>query len=227
MVPLFLSILWEWRKDDGSCGETVHSIVEIEVVGCTTCSAFLVTQHNASSRFRFDHVVCELTIQMNIPEYNTELVNNLVYNLDHLMPGNNESYSSAFDYLYDSTDNNFNHSSLSHAAGSQHLASILQQLFFKISDNGTSHNSQPSSSGTLPSSSGSSGALSPSLLSIMSYRPVSSSDAESFRLLSIISLWFVLIINPILVNTLVNTDWAKWLLTLCFPRSFSASSVIC
>lgn len=177
-----------------------------EKTGCIECSVFVANQFiKPSLFFRVDHVVCELSIKMNIPEYNTELVNNVVSNLDHLMPGNNESYAAAFDYLYDSTDNTVEHSSVSSSAGSQQLASILQQLFFKISDNRTSYNIPPGISG-VGSDPSSSGALSPSLLSVVSYLPVSPSDAESYRLLSIISLWFVLIINPILVNILVNID---------------------
>ena len=42
---------------------------------------------------------------MNIPEYNTELGNNVVSNLNHIIPGNNESFPSAYDYLYDNADN--------------------------------------------------------------------------------------------------------------------------
>lgn len=129
---------------------------------------------------------------MNIPEYNTELFNNIFSNLANFIPGNNESSLPTYDYLYDNTDHNTNYS-----GGPQHLETILQQLFSKMSDNQTIHN-MPSSS-NIAFSSSSSGVISPSL-SIVSSLPSSSNDANSYRLLSIISLWFVLIINPVVVK---------------------------
>ena len=136
---------------------------------------------------------------MNIPEYNTKLTNNIVSSLTNIVPGNNESLFSAYDYLYDSTEYNMNNSSMNHFGGSQHLATILQQLFSKMSDNQTTYNIVSSSSS---SSSASSGVLSPSSLPFVSFLPSSSSpsDANSYRLLSIISLWFVVIVNPIVVK---------------------------
>jgi hypothetical protein len=125
---------------------------------------------------------------MNIPEYNTELVNNIVSNLANIVPRNNESFLPAYDYLYDSTDHN-----MSYSGGSQHLETILQQLFSKMSDNQTTHTSSLSFSS-------SSRVISPSSLSLVSSLPSSSNDANSYRLLAIISLWFVLIINPVVVK---------------------------
>jgi hypothetical protein len=126
---------------------------------------------------------------MNIPEYNTELDNNLVSNLANITPGSNESSLSIFDYLYDSTDNNIN-DNVNHTGGPQHLATILQQLFSKMSDNQTIFNIPSSSS---LSSASSTGILSQSL-------PASSNDPNSHNLLSTISFWFVLIVNPIVVK---------------------------
>jgi len=127
---------------------------------------------------------------MNIPEYNTELDNNLVSNLANIAPGSNESSLSIFDYLYDSTDNNIN-DNVNHTGGPQHLATILQQLFSKMSDNQTIFNIPSSSSLSSPSSTG--------ILSRSSL-PASSNDPNSHNLLSTISLWFVLIVNPIVVK---------------------------
>jgi hypothetical protein len=116
---------------------------------------------------------------MNMPEYNTELVNNIVSNLANMVTRSNENSLLSHDYSYDSTDYN-----MSHAAGPQHLETILEQLFSKMSDNQTTYN--------IPSSS--------SLSSSGIIFPLSSSnDANPYRLLAIISLWLVLIINPIVV----------------------------
>jgi len=141
--------------------------------------------------FRFNYLRLDFKIKMNIPEYNTELVNNIVSNLANIVPRNNDSFLPAYDYLYDSTDHN-----MSYSGGPQHLETILQQLFSKMSDNQTTHNI-PSS---LSFSSSSSRVMSPSSLSLVSSLPSSSNDANSYRLLAIISLWFVLIINPFVVK---------------------------
>jgi hypothetical protein len=145
---------------------------------------------------------------MNIPEYNTELVNNIVSNLANIVPRNNESLLPAYDYLYDSIDHN-----MSYSGGPQHLETILQQLFSKMSDNQTTHN--------IPSSSSSS-----SSLSFVSSLPSSSNDANSYRLLAIISLWFVLIINPIVVkiNFVFLPRISKRIFLLC--RFYLVSLVI-
>jgi hypothetical protein len=123
---------------------------------------------------------------MNIPEYNTDLAN-VFSNLAYLIPGNNESSHSTDDYFYDSREYN-----MSYTGGSQHLESILQQLFSKMSDNETASSVSLSSLST--------GMKFPSSLSLISTFPSSSNDANSFRILSFISLWFVLIINPIVVK---------------------------
>ena len=123
---------------------------------------------------------------MNIPEYNTGIANNLVSNLANIVPRYNESLMPAYDYLYDSTDQNTSYSS-----GSQHLALMLQQFFSKMSDNQTMFDLSPSSSSQTKTS--------PSL-SFVSSLPSSSNDADSYRFLAIISLCFVLLINPIVVK---------------------------
>ncbi len=105
---------------------------------------------------------------MYIPEYNTEIANNLVSNLANIVPKYNENIIPAYDYLYDSTDHN-----MSYSGGPQHLATMLQQFFSKMSDNQTIFDLSLSSS---------------------------SNDENSYRFLSIISLWFVLLINPIVVK---------------------------
>ncbi|CAF3059868.1 unnamed protein product [Rotaria sp. Silwood2] len=130
---------------------------------------------------------------MIIPEYNTELVNNFMLNLANKVPGNNESLFPTYDYLNDHTENNMNNN-MSYSGGLQHLSVMFQQLLSKISDNQTTYNTSSSSL-----SSPFSGTLFSSSLSFVSSLPSSVNDANSYRLLSIISLWFVLILNPILI----------------------------
>ena len=139
---------------------------------------------------------------MNIPEYNTDLVSSAVSGLDNMLPTSNETISSVFDYLYDIQDTNVNNNNtLPSPAGSQHLAAILQQLFSKIADNRTALNGHNISSSSAVASSFSlaTGEFSSAFLSLGFHLPISSNGAESYRLLSIVSLWFVLIINPIVV----------------------------
>ena len=95
--------------------------------------------------------------------------------------GPNESAIGPYDYLYDNSDNvNSNGSTSGLFGGSgnepQHLAFMLAQLFSKISDN-------PNNSKTSTSA----GSL-------------SSNETHSYRLLALLSLWFVLILNPIVVR---------------------------
>lgn len=130
---------------------------------------------------------------MSIPEYNTELINNIVSNLANIVPKNDSSIAT-YDYIYDSMDHQINSS-----GGSQHLETILQQLFSKMSDNQTTYNI-PSKSLSALSSASSSSSL--SSLSFVSSLPSLSNDnnKNSFHLLSIISFWIVLIVNPIVVT---------------------------
>ncbi|CAF1382633.1 unnamed protein product [Rotaria sordida] len=130
---------------------------------------------------------------MNIPEYNTELVNSVVLNFANKVQRNNESLFSTYDYLYDNMENNMNNN-MSYSGGLQHLSTMFQQLLSKISDNQTTYNISSSSL-----SSSLSEILFPSSLSSGSSLSSSYNDANSYRLLSIISLWFVLILNPILI----------------------------
>ncbi len=111
---------------------------------------------------------------MNIPEYK----------FGNIIPRSNESFGNG--YLYDSTDHNMNSSE-----DSQHLETILQILFSKMSDDQATYN--------IPSFA-SSGLISPSSLPLGSSLPSSTNDPNSYHLLSIISLWFVLIINPTVVK---------------------------
>ena len=137
---------------------------------------------------------------MTIPEYKTELVNSFT----NIIPGSNESSVSVYEYLYDSTENHVN-TSMSNTGDSQHLATILQQLFSKMSDNQTTYK-LPSSRNLFPSLAG---LLSPSSLSLASSLPQSSKNANSYYILSIISLWFVLIVNPIVVHNFFLSNKMK------------------
>ena len=133
--------------------------------------------------------------------------NNFMANL--LQTSTNESVFSAYDYLYDSNDNNNNNSSSgsnsngfslfgSPASGPQQLASILQELFTKMSDNESSSRN-PSGSNIF----GPSARYPPSFLSLEAFIPSAAlpNTAHSYRFLSLISLWFVLIVNPIVVSS--------------------------
>ncbi len=121
---------------------------------------------------------------MNIPEYNTDIANNFAFNLASIMPKYNESVMPTIDYLYDGTDNN-----TSYSGGSQHLSIMLQQFFLRMSDNQSTFDliSNPLSQ-------------TKTSLSLVSSLPSSSTNENSYRTLSIISFWFVLLINPIVVK---------------------------
>ena len=120
----------------------------------------------------------------------------------------NESFLSAYDYLYDTDDNSKNNSASSNspspfgasAPDSQHLASILHHLllFSKMSDNQSS-----SRTGSGSSAFGSWVTDPASFLSLEGFIPSASlpNTAHSYRFLSLISLWFVLIVNPIVVSS--------------------------
>jgi hypothetical protein len=122
-------------------------------------------------------------------EYNSELTNHIFSNLVNVVSGQqtNESSFLTYDYLYDNMENNTTTTNAS-PSGSHHLATILQQLFSKMSDNQSAY--KPPKNPDLSSSS----------LSFETLLPSSASNANSYRLLSLISLWFVLIVNPIVVR---------------------------
>ena len=147
---------------------------------------------------------------MLISEYSTELVNKVDSNLSHAVPRNNESFPSAYDHVYDNADNTVHNDTMPDFAGSQHLVMILQQLFSKMSDNSTLYNVHSSS-----------------FDSALSFSPSTASAADSYHLLSAVSLWFVLIVNPILVSALADSSFdTLHLSTPPFPRSCLACSAI-
>ena len=128
---------------------------------------------------------------MNMTEYNSELTNHIFSSIANVVSGQqtNESSFLTYDYLYDNMENNINTTNAS-PSGSHHLATILQQLFSKMSDNQSVYKTPKNSD--LSSSSLS--------LSFETLLPSSTTNANSYRLLSLISLWFVLIVNPIVVR---------------------------
>lgn len=130
---------------------------------------------------------------MNIPEYNTGIANDLASNLALLLPKYNQSVLPIHDYLPENTVQNASYSN-----EPNDLASMLQQFFSKLSDNQTMFDL---------SSSASSDMKTPPTLSFVSSLPSTSNNEEnSYRLLAIVSLCFVLLINPIVVNleTFIN-----------------------
>jgi hypothetical protein len=120
--------------------------------------------------------------------------NNIFSNLLNIVSGINESSFSAYDYPYDNIETNNTNYFL---GGPQHLATFLHQLFSKMADNQTTYKTHSNS--TL-SDSGSSSIFPTSLFSFETFLSSSTIDTNSYHILSFISLWFVLIINPIVVN---------------------------
>ncbi|CAF0858442.1 unnamed protein product [Adineta steineri] len=96
-----------------------------------------------------------------------------------IVSGSNESLLSVYDHLDDNTRNNMT----SNTGDSQQFAAMLQQLYSSMSDNQSSYNFPSRSS-----------------LSSSSIRkfPASSNDLNSY-ILSVVSLWFVLLVNPIVI----------------------------
>jgi hypothetical protein len=131
---------------------------------------------------------------MDISDYSTGLVTDVMANLVDIMPSNHSSIS-LFEHLFDSVENNPNNSG-GYSKDSQRLATFLQQLYSKMSDNQSAYHIPPS----LSLSPSSTGVLSASSLSLASSRSASSSNPNTPHVLSIMSLWFVLIVNPIVVR---------------------------
>lgn len=104
-----------------------------------------------------------------------------------------ENFSSNYDYLYDSHENNQQrYQSLNYSGSSQRLAKMLQQLA-KMFNNQSSFPSDLNFP-LLDSTSS-------SLFPYETFLPSSVRNTNSYHLLTSISLWFVLIINPIVVNS--------------------------
>lgn len=124
---------------------------------------------------------------------------NILSNLVNAISGPNETSFSAYDYLYDNNENNNNNNTSSFFGnGPQHLATILQQLFHKMADNQTTYKTQSNS----PLFDSSSSLFPTSLYSFEAVLPPSTSTTNTrfYYILSFLSLWFVLIINPIVVK---------------------------
>jgi hypothetical protein len=121
-----------------------------------------------------------------------DFANTIVSNLVNVISGTNESSYSSYDYPYDTMEYSNNNTSSSGSGGSQHLSKILQQLFSKMSDDETI--SKTSLNSNL------------SLLSFETLLPSSTNNPNSYRLLTLISFWFVLFVNPIVVNPKSKTS---------------------
>jgi hypothetical protein len=120
-----------------------------------------------------------------------DIANTIVSNLFNGISGINESSYSSYDYPYDTMDYYNNNTSSFGSGGSQHLSKILQQLFSKMYDDETiSETSLNSNLSSFPTS----------LLSFETLLPSSATNPNSYRFLSFISFWFVLFVNPIVVN---------------------------
>jgi len=124
-----------------------------------------------------------------------DIANTIVSNLFNGISGINESSYSSYDYSYDTMEYYNNNTSSFGSSGSQHLSKILQQLFSKMSDDETlSETSLNSNLSSFPAS----------LLSFETLLPSSANNPNSYRFLSFISFWFVLFVNPIVVNQKQN-----------------------
>lgn len=137
-------------------------------------------------------------------KYNTGLINNMM----NFTSISNESLSPAYDYLYDNIENNNNTSYSNGDSGSHHLAMILQQLFSKMFDNKTSLKLQTNS---LLSDS--------SLFPYETFLPSSIGNKNSYYLFTTISLWFILIINPIVVKQNKRNLFQIFFFHFCFKDS--------
>lgn len=126
---------------------------------------------------------------MDFADYNTGLFAGLLTNMADDAPGNHSSVSH-FDGLFGGMDGAAS-SNGNHSQNPQHLVTFLQHFFSKMSDNQSALHI-PSSMSAARSSTG--------VLSPASSLPASSNDANTSHVLAILSLWFVLIVNPIVVR---------------------------
>ncbi|UJR20860.1 hypothetical protein I4U23_023970 [Adineta vaga] len=156
-------------------------------------------------------------------EFNSEFANNIISNLVQVVPSTNETSFSTYDYLYDQVEqfSNSNNSYLNRN-GPQHLAAILQQLYYKMSDDKSVDKSLSNSS---LSDSLSPLSFSTSLLSTDSLLPLSNTKRSSYNFLSLLSFWIVLIVNPIVISFGVTGNLlATYILIRCniakLPVSF-------
>ena len=143
-------------------------------------------------------------MKMSFPS--SALESNFFASLMHSKSASNDSIYTAYDFPFDANENPHYNSSLLAPAGesSQHLTSILQQLFNRMSDNNSLFRSYSSSRA---SPSASSTPVYPSFVhSVEILFPSHSPElGRSFHYFALISLWFVLIINPIVVTTHSST----------------------
>lgn len=118
------------------------------------------------------------------------------------MIATNDNWFDSFDDNYYNLDATPNNNNLSSIGGSSHLA-ILRELFSRMSDNRTSFNTHTNSNvaAAANSSSLATGEFPSVFFFPVFHLPMSTADAESYRLLAKVSLWFVLIVNPIVVRT--------------------------
>ncbi|CAF1347590.1 unnamed protein product [Adineta steineri] len=159
-------------------------------------------------------------------EFNTELPNSILTNIINVASSTNDSLYAAYDYLSDNNDQqitiNNSKAMYSNGNGPQHLATILQQLFSKMSDEKTIY--RTSSNSTLSDSSSLS-TFPTGLLPFNTLLLSSTNNTNSFYLLSLISFWIVLIINPIVISFGVTGNLlATYILIRCniakLPVSF-------
>ncbi|CAF1525404.1 unnamed protein product, partial [Adineta steineri] len=159
-------------------------------------------------------------------EFNTEIANSILTNIINVASSTNDSLYAAYDYLSDNNDQqitiNNSKAMYSNGNGPQHLATILQQLFSKMSDEKTIY--RTSSNSTLSDSSSLS-TFPTGLLPFNTLLLSSTNNTNSFYLLSLISFWIVLIINPIVISFGVTGNLlATYILIRCniakLPVSF-------
>ena len=143
-----------------------------------------------------------------MPELTAGLINTLT--------NGSESLFSTYDYLNDQMDqyNSNINSNTTHPTGNgpQRLAEFLQQLYSKMSDEKPADRLLSNSNLTDVSSSLS---FSTSLLSMDSLLLTSTTKNNSYHILSIISFWIVLMVNPIVVKNALTP--LKVSLSFSFP----------
>ncbi|CAF2403790.1 unnamed protein product [Rotaria sp. Silwood2] len=133
---------------------------------------------------------------MNITEYNRDLTNNTITSFLNVVPRINESSFVKYNYHNDSMEYNNNiHITNYSGSDSQQLAMILQQFMSDMGDNETIYNILSS----LDIFNSESSVMPTSIFSFETFFPSSTSNTNSYHFLSFLSLWFVLIVNPIVI----------------------------
>ncbi|CAF0986515.1 unnamed protein product [Rotaria sp. Silwood1] len=134
---------------------------------------------------------------MYITKSNRELTNNTVSNFVNFVPRINENSFFKYNYLNDSMEYNNNNNNNTSYSGidSQQFAIVFQQFMSDMAGNGTIYKI-PLNFDTLDSPPS---VMPTPMFSFETLLPSSTSNTDSYHILSFLSLWVVLIVNPIVI----------------------------